>query len=121
MEKPWSRITLPAEEESRFQQEFRASPFFQEFQERHKEEPHLDGDYDYRLWWKDGMQSTREKDGLLHGPSKTKDGKWLKAPNHPTSWKQHFLEKTGKNPDELGLTEEQALNYNLGPGGYLED
>lgn len=100
----WSRITLPPDQEASFQRDFRASPFFNEFVSRYKEEPDLDGDYDYRLWWQDGMNATRVDDGTLHGPSKTKDGRWLKSPDHPTHWKQEYMERYGVDPDQIGAT-----------------
>ncbi len=109
----WSRTALSPEDEVRFQKEFRATPFFQEFVRRYKEEPDLDGDYDYRLWWQDGMEATRHRDGTLHGPSKTKDGRWLKSPDHPTAWKEDYMQKYGTDPDE------DTAGY--AEGGEVED
>ena len=109
----WKPITLPAAEEQKFQKDFRGSEFFKEFKQRYGEEPNLDGDYDYRGWWKSsGLKATRHQDGTLHGPSKTPDGKWLKAPDHKTAWMETFMAKTGENPEELGLeSREEADRY----------
>lgn len=117
----WGYTELAPEEEERFQKDFRNSDFFREFVGRHKEEPDLAGDYDYRGWWRDdALRATRHQDGTLHGPSKTSQGKWLKAPTHPTAWKQLYMEQTGRDPDALGISKEQA-DLELGLGGYLDE
>jgi hypothetical protein len=96
----WKHTELSPEDEARFLAEFSASPFYREFLQRYKEAPDLRGDYDYRAWWQDGMHAERSPhDGTLHGPSKTRSGRWLKAPTHPTAWKQDFMEKWGIDPD----------------------
>lgn len=97
----WSLTELSPAEELLFQKQFQASPFYQEFVQRYGELPNLSGDYDYRLWWKDGMEATRHHDGTLHGPSKTKTGRWLKSPDHPTAWKENFMHQFGVDPDTL--------------------
>lgn len=98
----WGLTQLDPNSEQRFQREFRASPFFTEFVQRYGEEPDLNGDYDYRLWWLDGMRAERSPyDGTLHGPSKTKSGRWLKSPDHPTAWKEHYLQQYGVDPDAV--------------------
>lgn len=101
---PWQRISLPPDQEQKFQNDFRGSQFYNEFQQRYGEQPDLNGDYDYRLWWQStGINPSRHQDGTLHGPSKTPDGRWLKSPNHPTAWMENFWNLTGQNPEELGL------------------
>ena len=65
--------------------------------------------YDYRGWWQ-GIQSDPERytpqvsphDGFEHGPSEFKDS------DHPTMWKEHFLQATGQDPDDLGIPNEAA-------------
>lgn len=61
-------------------------------------------DYDYRAAWKKGItEVVSPHDGRPHWPSKADDGSWLKSPTHPTSWKEFFMQETGKDPDELKL------------------
>jgi hypothetical protein len=104
--KSWAPTKLSAEEETKFQGDFRKSPFYQEFEQRYNEPPDLEGDYDYRGWWKDsGLKAERSPhDGTLHGPSRTSTGKWLKAPDHPTAWKEDYFQKYGVDPDAVGAT-----------------
>lgn len=57
-------------------------------------------DYDYRQAFLDKEKPQYNlNDSSYHWASKTKDGKWLKSPNHPTAWKEVFVEQTGADPD----------------------
>jgi hypothetical protein len=37
----------------------------------------------------------------------------LKSEQHPTAWKEYFMRQTGKNPDALGLTNQQDADAYL--------
>ncbi len=62
-------------------------------------------DYDYRKAWlnKEMPERNQYDNGVYHWASKTQTGEWLKSPNHPTSWKEIFIEMTGLDPDETGI------------------
>jgi hypothetical protein len=34
----------------------------------------------------------------------------LKAPDHPTAWKEYFMRETGQNPDALGLRDQKQAD-----------
>jgi hypothetical protein len=104
------------DEEKMFQSWIRSTPWFLEFVNKYKEEPNLDSkDYDYRAAWKAGIQPERDPyDGnSYHWPSSLPDGKMLKAPDHPTAWKEYFMRDTGQNPDALGLASPQDADIYL--------
>lgn len=96
-------------DEEQFQAWIRATPWFQEFKSQYKEEPDLNTrDYDYRAAWKAGIKPERDPyDGnRYHWPSSLPTGQMLKAPDHPTAWKEGFMRHTGQNPDALGLRDQ---------------
>jgi hypothetical protein len=98
-------------ERQRIEGEIRQTPWFKEFVAQYKEEPDLspNADYDYVTAWKAGVRPERDPydQNRFHWASKTPSGEWLKAPNHPTRWKETFMEQSGVNPDALGLQTEQ--------------
>jgi hypothetical protein len=97
-------------ERQRIEAEIRQTPWYTEFVAEHNEEPDLspNADYDYITAWKAGIRPERDPyDQKYHWSSKTPDGKWLKSENHPTRWKETFMEQSGVNPDALGLQTEQ--------------
>ncbi|MBC8158280.1 MAG: hypothetical protein H8E94_03000 [Alphaproteobacteria bacterium] len=99
-------------EESMFQYGVRQTPWWQEFIEEYGEDPDLNtSDYDYRAAWRDGERPKRDPydGGRFHwsGDYKSRD--------HKTAWKGIFMEKTGINPDELGLRDgTEAARWMLG-------
>jgi hypothetical protein len=103
-------------EEKMFQSWIRSTPWFSEFVNKYQEEPNLDSkDYDYRAAWKAGIQPERDPyDGnSYHWPSSLPDGKMLKAPDHPTAWKEYFMRDTGQNPDALGIASSEDADVYL--------
>lgn len=65
--------------------------------------------YDYRGWWR-AMQADPSyapvrdpEDGFMHGPSEFKD------PDHPTMWKEHFMQATGRDPREVGVRSPEEM------------
>lgn len=83
-----------------------------EFQKEHGEAPNLDDpNYDYRSAYDAGIEPQRyaPDDNRYHWPSNTAGGKELKSKDHPTYWKTQYQEKTGVNPDEMGVSQEKAL------------
>ena len=47
-----------------------------------------------------------------HGPSRNpRTGGWLKAPWHPTAWKEYAVSLLGTDPDETGMTEDQFWRF----------
>ena len=63
------------------------------------------GDYNYRLAWMSGARpdydpGTKEVHGFSQTPFPPfREPLKLKAANHPTMWKQDFMERFGANPD----------------------
>ncbi len=107
-------ILSPAQEK-KFKKEFTSSPWYKDFVKNYKEDPLANPDYDYRGAWLSGKEALdlsktlSEHGDEAHGKSKTPEGKWLKNPKtHGTSWKEFFMNETGINPDEAGLSREDA-------------
>jgi hypothetical protein len=116
----WSSTKLSPNEEAMFQNFMKSNPrvreWRSEFIDSYGEPPRIDGgDYDYRGAWKARIvpQPTFEPEtgkNRHHWGSIGKDGRKLKSPSHPTKWKSDYMQMFGENPDEAGVTEEQALN-----------
>ena len=100
-------------DEEQFQAWIRSTPWFKEFKSEYKEEPDLNTrDYDYRAAWRAGIKPERDPydNNRFHWPSSSPDGKMLKAPDHPTAWKEYFMRETGQNPDALGLRNQKQAD-----------
>lgn len=101
-----------SKEEAEFQKGIRETGWFKEYKKEYGEEPDLNiAEYDYRKAWKAGVRPERDPydNNKYHwGSSDPKTGEMLKSKDHPTAWKEDYMRKTGKNPDEEGVTKEQA-------------
>jgi hypothetical protein len=116
----FSYTGLSSKEESDFQDFINNDPdvvkWRDEFKEEWGEEPQIDGaDYDYRGAWKAGIKpkptyEPETKKTLHHWDSIGVGGKDLKSESHSTRWKSDYMKETGINPDEAGITKEQALS-----------
>ena len=116
----FSYTRLSSKEESDFQDFINNDPdvvkWRDEFKEEWGEEPQIDGaDYDYRGAWKAGIKpkptyEPETKKTLHHWGSIGVGGKDLKSESHSTRWKSDYMKATGINPDEAGITKEQALS-----------
>lgn len=109
-----------ARDERDFQRGIRQTGWYREFVQEYGEEPDLDTPaYDYRTAWKVGQRPERNEHdgGRYHWPSTTPDGRDLKSLDHPTYWKQRFLEATGQDPDALGLASPEDAAAYLRKGG----
>jgi len=108
-------------EEGLYQQRVMSQPFFSEFAAEHGEAPDLnDPEYDYRaalnqqsisgdVFGRDpydpqmtDMNFQRETmgapmQGRIHGDSR------FKAQQHPSMWKEQFMQLSGQNPDAMGI------------------
>jgi hypothetical protein len=75
-------------------------------------------DYDYRGAFKAGItENISPHDNRPHWPSSTPQGRMLKSPQHPTTWKEFFMRHHGKDPDDMGLNSyEKALEWALKNG-----
>lgn len=103
------RAKKKPDDEARFQSWVRATPWFSEFVSQYGEEPDLNTrEYDYRAAWRGGIQPERDPydNNRYHWPSSLPSGQMLKAPDHPTAWKEQFMRQTGQNPDALGLRDQ---------------
>lgn len=109
--------------------EIRQTPWFREFVKEYGEEPDLseNADYDYVTAWTSGIRPERDPydKNRYHWSSMTPNGVILKKPGHPTMWKTLFMEQTGKNPDAIGIKNEQeaqayinAQRIKKARGGY---
>ena len=111
-----SQQSADQNERQRMETEIRQTPWFKEFVAQYKEEPDLspNADYDYITAWGAGVRPERDPydQNRYHWSSKTPEGVMLKKPEHPTLWKTHFMDKTGQNPDAIGVkTEQQAQEW----------
>jgi hypothetical protein len=89
-------------EEAAFQSWIKELPWWKEFTAEYGEEPDLNaGDYDYRAAWKAGVKPERDEydGGRYHWPSSAVNSPMLKAFDHPTAWKEDYMQATGVNPD----------------------
>ncbi len=72
-----------------------------------------EGDYDYRGAWKYGTEEVISPyDNMPHWNDRASSGQWLKSPNHPTVWKEFFMQQYDVDPDSVGLDSlEKAKEY----------
>lgn len=126
--KDWKPTTLSSTEETKFRTWMQGTKLFNSVKSEIALENNLppekldnnkvidmllnDGDYDYRGAWKAGIKEVISKhDNKPHWPSSAGD-KMLKSPQHETAWKEFFMRKYNKDPDDLGLsTLEKAKNW----------
>jgi len=108
-------------EEQEFQKGIRGTAWFKEYVKEYGEEPDLDTkDYDYRSAWKSGVRPERDpfdKNRYHWASSNPETGEMLKSKEHPTAWKEEYMKRTGKNPDDVGITKEQA---GMAKGGQVK-
>jgi len=101
-----------SKEEAEFQAGIKKTGWYKEYVKEYGEAPDLNTtEYDYRKAWKAGVRPERDPydNNKYHwGSSDPKTGEMLKSKDHPTAWKEEYMRKTGKNPDEAGVTKEQA-------------
>jgi hypothetical protein len=101
-----------ANRENDFQKGIRGTDWFGEFVKQYGEEPDLrpmsndaaqGPNYDYRKAWEAGIRPQPDPydDNRQHWPSSMQSGEMLKSENHPTAWKEHFMQQYGANPDSL--------------------
>lgn len=99
-------------QEQDFQAGIKKTEWFKEYVKEYGEEPDLNTkDYDYRSAWKAGVRPQRDpydKNRYHWSSSNPETGEMLKSKEHPTAWKEEYMKRTGKNPDEAGITKEQA-------------
>ena len=99
-------------QEQDFQAGIKKTEWFKEYVKEYGEEPDLNTkDYDYRSAWKAGVRPQRDpydKNKYHWSSSNPETGEMLKSKEHPTAWKEEYMKQTGKNPDEAGITKEQA-------------
>jgi len=124
----WKPTSLSQSEESKFRSWIQGTKLFNSVKLDIAKENNLDpakldnnkvidmissqGDYDYRGAWKAGVKEVISKhDNRPHWPSSAGD-KMLKSPKHETAWKEFFMRKYNKDPDDIGLsTLEQAKTW----------
>jgi hypothetical protein len=101
---------LSEKQEKEFQTWIKNTGWYKEYVTQYKEEPDLNiAEYDYRAAWKAGVKPERYEydNNRYHWPSvDPKSGKPLKSSDHPTAWKEDYMQRTGKNPDEVGATKQ---------------
>lgn len=107
--------TLPPDQERQFQTFMAFDPSVRDwrnkFAQQYGEAPAIDGgDYNYREAWQAGARPEAVPGDLV--PHWSSVGK---AENHPTMWKQHFMDRFGSDPDEqahAGLSPMQSAFIN---------
>lgn len=103
------QVLLDDSEEAQFQHDLQFGDGYRQWREqfttKHGGPPVLDDpDYDYRAAWKAGIRPAPYKhDGGAYHWASSAEGKMLKGENHPTAWMEHFMEATGKDPNDLGI------------------
>ena len=99
--------------EEAFQKGVRNTEWFKEFVQEHGEEPNLNTPhYNYRKAWAAGVRPDHRSkyDGKLHwGSLNPETGEMLKSEDHPTAWKQHFMELYNVDPDSLDAETVEVL------------
>lgn len=106
---------LNPQKESEFQNWWNTNPavvsWKKDFKSQYGEEPQQGGDYDYRGAFEAGITPSPSPDdnNHYHWDSIGKDGKDLKSENHPTRWKSEYMKSTGENPDEKGISFDDAV------------
>ena len=116
MEDPTRRSGLAAlnpADEMKFQQWATSLPWHAQFEQKYGEAPNLnDPQYDYRKAYSSGVSpQPYEYDSMDHWPSTTETGDPLKVGAHPTAWMNEFLGRTGVDPNQMGVTAEDAAAY----------
>ena len=142
----WEETKLLPQEEQQFRDFMTNDPnvvaWAEEFKRNYGEYPSIEGGgYDYRGAFKSGQKPVpveTENGTEYHWGSIGEMGMELKSPDHPTRWKSDYMQLTGKNPDEEGISEargvaavraanlvnnviEKALNPPADPGTYFID
>ncbi len=115
---PWRgrpSVLAPADE-MKFQSWVRALPWYQQFKTKFGEEPNLnDPQYDYRRAYAAGMSpQATPHDDIQHWGSTTQEGTPLKLAGHPTEWKQEFMTRTGRDPDDVGVADPEQAQRTFG-------
>lgn len=103
---------LPPTQENQFQQSMFMEPGWRDWRRDFMrsyggQQPNTapGGDYNYRLAWALGAKPQLDPaSGTFHGLSSAEMSPRaqpvdLKAPNHPTAWKETFMRKFDQNPD----------------------
>ena len=114
--------TLPPEDERQFQTFMAFNPAVRawrnSFANRFGEQPVIDGgNYDYRAAWKAGARPEPiPGDTVWHWSSVGKSA------DHPTMWKQQFMDQFGVDPDQVQqwTPDMQAFIARLIPRGLLD-
>lgn len=137
LETEWKPTTLDEKEEPKFREWLQNTQLFNSFKQDVAAENNIpidqvdnarlvemvlsSGDYDYRGAYKGKVsEEISPFDNRIHWPSVSPDGKLLKSPQHPTTWKEFFMRQYKVDPDELGLTTlEQAKAFK--PTSDFED
>ncbi len=108
-------------EEAAFQRDMAVDPavsaWSRGFADMFGETPDLnDPSYDYRTAWRLGARPEPHAPdgGAYHWPSSVQPTPFatavdLKAPDHPTMWKQRFMTATGVDPDAISQAEFNQL------------
>lgn len=94
--------------EEAFQKELKDTALFKGLAEKYgatiEDLLHPESDYDYRRALAEGVhKEVSPHDGMMHWTSKSKKGNWLKAPNHPTAWKEFYMQQHRIDPDSVGV------------------
>jgi hypothetical protein len=93
-----------------YEAEILATDWAKGYQKKYGEQPDVSdaSDYDYETAWRLGVRPKATKhDDLQHWSSRAPDGTMLKKKGHPTAWKEEYMQATGKDPDDVGHTQEQ--------------
>ena len=77
------------------------------------------GDYDYRRAWMYGANPSMDREsGTYHGQSSVNAPPYrepynLKADDHSTMWKEHFMRKFGAHPQDANPNDPEQRNFIL--------
>ena len=113
-----SEQTERVAETMRFEADMRATPWYAAYRARYGEDPNLYArEYDYKKAWKAGVvaQPDPYDQNFPHWPSKLPNGESLKSADHPTAWKETYMQATGTNPDAAGVTQQDFTQMQQAP------
>lgn len=84
----------------------------EQFKRMHGEEPELDkqNSYDYRKAWRAGDEPKPNPNHIVNGEEVYHWSSIGKSKDHPTMWKEEYMQKTGNDPDAVGATQDDWLS-----------
>lgn len=104
-------VPTPTRRPNPYEAKILATDWAKGYEKKYREKPDVSdaSNYDYETAWRLGVRpaATKHDPDLQHWASSAPDGTMLKKTGHPTAWKEEYMQATGKDPDDVGHTQEQ--------------